>query len=484
VEDLRLTAPPPDADAAVEAPSPLPPPPPGPPDPRLPTWRAVLRLAGPTFLQQMLILSVSLSDRFLAGRFQAPTPVEHDAAQSAMTTAHYVYWVITSYIVLVSVGATALVGRFIGAGDREGASAAANQAVLLGAAVGLFGAAAGLLGMPALLELLQLRGAAARYAWDFLRPLLALLPFQVVEMACIASLAGAGDTRSGLKILGSVAVLNLSLAWLFFYGAGPLPALGLPGIALGTAVSHTLGCLAALVVLAWGRAGLRLRWRLLGPRWDLQGRLLRVSVPAALDSLSVAAAQLWFLSIVNRLGDVAGGASGIAIVWEGLGYYSGSAFATAAMALVSQNLGAGRPQQAARSGWTAFLLGGALMSLMGATFFTLAPVMFGLFCPGPDQAPIVEAGVPVLQLVAFAMPPLASCIIFTGALRGAGDRFVPVLFSWAGFLAVRIPLAYLLTGPAGLGLLGAWLAMFADILLRGGFFLARFAGGRWQRMRV
>jgi Na+-driven multidrug efflux pump len=82
------------------------------------------------------------------------------------------------------------------------------------------------------------------------------------------------------------------------------------------------------------------------------------------------------------------------------------------------------------------------------------------------------------------MPPLASCIIFTGALRGAGDRFVPVLFSWVGFLAVRIPLAYLLTGPAGLGLLGAWLAMFADILLRGGFFLARFAGGRWQRMRV
>jgi Na+-driven multidrug efflux pump len=91
----------------------------------------------------------------------------------------------------------------------------------------------------------------------------------------------------------------------------------------------------------------------------------------------------------------------------------------------------------------------------------------------------------VLRLVAFAMPMLAATIVFTGALRGAGDTRVPVLFTWVGFFAVRIPLAYLLTGPlVGLGLLGAWLAMFADLLVRGPFFVARFLGGRWQRMRV
>ena len=57
-------------------------------------------------------------------------------------------------------------------------------------------------------------------------------------------------------------------------------------------------------------------------------------------------------------------------------------------------------------------------------------------------------GVPVLRLIAFAMPALASTMIFTAALRGAGDTRVPVLFTWVGFLAFRIPLAYLLTGPA------------------------------------
>ena len=125
------------------------------------------------------------------------------------------------------------------------------------------------------------------------------------------------------------------------------------------------------------------------------------------------------------------------------------------------------------------------MTLMAALFFTLAYPMFRLFCPHPEQAPVVEVGVPVLRLVAFAMPALASTIVFTAALRGAGDTRVPVLFTWVGFLVVRIPLAYLLTAPAlGLGLFGAWLAMAADLWVRGAFFLARFAGGRWKRARV
>jgi putative MATE family efflux protein len=450
-----------------------------------PIWRSVLALAWPVLLQQYLILSVTLSDRFLAGRVVTHESGEALAAQAAQTTANYLAWFISSYIVMVSVGATALVGRLLGGGDRDKAVAATNQALLLAVGMGVLGTVAWLLAGPAVLRWMQLGGAAADFAEEYLRPLFLLLVFQVIETAGIACLAGAGDTRTGLWVLGGVAVINVPLAWAFFHGIGPVPALGFPGIALGTALSHTLGGLAVLIVLARGRAGLRLRWRLLAPRWDLIYRLLRVSIPAAADSLSVAVAQLWYMGIVNGLGDAASGAHGIAIGWEAMGFQSGAAFATSAMALVSQNLGAGRPDRAARSAWTAFALGGLLMALMGVIFYAFAPAMFALFCPRPEQAPIIDVGVPVLRLVAFAMPALASCIIFTGALRGAGDTRLPVLFTWVGFFALRIPLAYLLTGPAfGLGLLGAWLAMFADLLVRGVFFAARFAGGRWQRMWV
>jgi Na+-driven multidrug efflux pump len=133
---------------------------------------------------------------------------------------------------------------------------------------------------------------------------------------------------------------------------------------------------------------------------------------------------------------------------------------------------------------------------MGALFALLAEPMFRAFCPDPHLRPVIDTGAPVLRLVACAMPALASQIIFTSALRGAGDARVPVLFSWFGFLSVRIPLAYLLTaprvdlGPLGtipgydLGLFGAWVAMCADLWVRGTFFALRFAGGRWKRVEV
>jgi putative MATE family efflux protein len=302
--------------------------------------------------------------------------------------------------------------------------------------------------------------------------------------AGIACLAGAGDTKTGMCVLGGVALINVPLALAFCRGFGPIPALGFQGIATGTAVSQALGALAVLAVLWHGRAGLRLRVRHLRPRFDLLRRLVRVSVPAALDSLTMQAGYLCFLGIVNSLGEVASAAHGHALAWEGIGYMLGSAFGTAAVTVVGQRKGARRPDQAARGGWTAFGLGATVMSVMGAIFFTFAVPMLRLFCPRPEQQAIVETGVPVLRLVAFGMPALASCMILAAALRGAGDTRVPVLFTLAGFFVVRIPLALLLTGPLGMGLIGAWLAMFADLYVRGLFVLWRFASGRWKAVRV
>ena len=98
---------------------------------------------------------------------------------------------------------------------------------------------------------------------------------------------------------------------------------------------------------------------------------------------------------------------------------------------------------------------------------------------------MIAAGVPALRLVAFAMPAVAAVIIVTSALRGAGDTRVPVAITWAGFLLVRIPLAYWLTSlDVGLGLIGAWWAMFADLYLRAGLLLLRFASGKWKTIKV
>jgi putative MATE family efflux protein len=447
--------------------------------------RRVLALAWPVLALNSLVLLVELSDRFLVGNLAGVDAENARHMLAAVATAHYVAWFISSYTVLVSVGATALVARCVGAGDWSTATHSTHQALWLAALTGIAGSVIALANLDGFVRLLGLSGAAGHYAADYLRPMFWLLMARVVEMAGVACLIGAGDTRTGLWVQGGVAALNVPLAWTLCRGVGSWDGLGFVGVPLGTALSYFFGAVAVLVVLARGRAGLKLHWKLFRPNGSLMKRLLRVSIPAAADSLSLVAGQMWFLHIVNGLGSTAAAAHGIALAWEALGYLSGHAFGTAAMTLVGQNLGGRRPEFAARSGWTAFGLGCAVMTVMGILFFIMAPLLFAPFCRLPGQEIVIQTGVPALRLVAFAMPALASTMIFTAALRGAGDTRVPVLFTWIGFLVVRIPLAYLLTSPPfELGLFGAWLAMTADLFVRGGFFWWRFAGGKWKRAIV
>jgi len=429
-------------------------------DPSVPVWKRVLGLAWPALLQQMLHLTVNQTDRWLAGNALNLDPDKQLALQGAQTTCFYLAWVVSCYGVLASVGASALVSRLVGARDIRGANLAFHQSMILAVVLGLLGGLPGLVWLDPLLGALQLEGLSLEFARDYLSVTLTLLPFQLLLSTAVASLAGVGDTRTGLWILAGTTLVNLPLAWIGFRGVGNWQGLGFAGIAWGTGLSHALGTIAALALLWRGRSGLKVLPKLLKPDLPMLGRLLRVSLPAGADSLSLAAGQLLFLSVVNLLDDASKGAHGIALGWEALGYLSGAAFGVAATTLVGQNLGARQPAEATRCGLTAFAMGAVTMSLMGVLFL------------------------------------LASCIIFTSALRGAGDTRFPLLFTWVGFFVVRLPLAWWLSRETvqflglppfagwNLGLFGCWLAMQIDINLRGVLFLARFLGGKWRRVRV
>lgn len=457
--------------------------------------RRALALAGPAVGLQSLILLVSLTGRWLAGNATFAGD-DQLALQGAQTTCFYLSWMIASFGVLASAGATALVSRLVGAGDLANANRAMHQAVLVAAAVAVGGWIVGAAGLDPLLELLNLDGGAAGHAREFLRVMLLLLPFQLVSTTLVAALNGAGDTRTPLQIGIAATAANLPLAWIGFRGIGSWPGCGLAGIAWGAGLSQALGMCALAFLLARGRSGLRLDIRGLRPDRRLLRRLLRISLPAAAESAAMVGGQLVFLSVVNRLGDAARGAHGIALGWESLAEMFGMAFGVAASVMVGQNLGAGRAAAARRSGLIAFACGTGFMVAGGVIFHLFAVPLFEFYCPRPEQAPVVEAGVPVLRLVAFAMPGLAACHIFASGLRGAGDTRSVLLFTALGFFAVRLPLTFVACEPQialpggsslpglGLGLYGCWIAMICDLWFRGALFAWWFARGNWEKTPV
>lgn len=463
-------------------------------DPAIPPWRRALALAWPVAAQQGLGLVVGLSDRWIAGH-AGTAAAEQLALQAAQTTCFSLSWMVGAVGMLASVGVAAIVARETGRGSSAGPSAAVHQGLLIALVAGLVGAAAGWIGLDRLLAALQLDGAAGRLGGEYLAVTFSLLPISLVGSTAAAALAAAGDTRTPLRIALATTVVNLPLAWIGFHGLAGLPGLGFVGIAWGTGIAQALGTLAVLWCLARGRAGLWLTPAGFRPHRRLIGRILRISVPATIESMSMVAGQLLFLAAVNGLGDAARAGHGIALGWESVAETLGLACAVAAGPLVGQNLGAGRPDEARRCGLAAVGLAALGMSLAGVCLHVLAVPLFEFYCPGESQQPIVAAGVPVLRLAAFSMPALAACHVLGAALRGAGDTRFPLAATWLGFFLVRLPLTWWLSRSSlltpwgevpgwGWGLYGCWMAMQIDLWLRGALLLARFLGGRWQAVRV
>jgi putative MATE family efflux protein len=285
-----------------------------------------------------------------------------------------------------------------------------------------------------------------------------------------------------------VNAINVGLSWSLVRGFGAFRALGFPGIAVGTACGEGVGGLVVLAVLVRGRSGLSIRPRDLVPAWGEIRRILRISLPAAGESLTSILCQLWFLGLINRLGAIATAAHGVAIRCEALAFLTVTAFAVAASTLTGQYLGARRPDLAGCAARTAWGIGVLVLSAIGVLLYTQAEPMFALFLG--SRKPLVAAeGAPVLRVVAFALPALATINVLSGALRGAGDTRWPWLIVLAGYLLVRMPLTYWLTTPEGhgglgWGLFGAWVAMLADLSVRGGLVAARFLQGGWRTARV
>lgn len=455
------------------------------------TLRPVLRLTMPVLAEQVLHLLVGFTDMWLTGNL-----LTDDAYIAAMSLMMYTLWLIANLFAFVSLGATAMTARFVGAGDQPLANRVMNQSITAGVLWTALLMVGTLPLADAYIRYMGLSGLAASAARQYLLIELSVLPAVMVERVGIACLRGAGDTVSGLVVMGIVNVINMAASYSLAAGVGPFPRLGWQGIAIGTALGHCCGAAIILGLLIGGRAGFHLRLRAMWPDVELIRRLLRIGIPGGIDAVGVTVCHLLFLSVILRLGDVAAAAHGVAIQIEAIGFMPGAAFQIAAATMTGQYLGARDFVRARHSVLVSCAIAAVWMIAAGVMFYTWATPLTAFFLGGYESN-VLPLAVDILHVVAIAMLPLSIMMVLMGALRGAGDTRVPLAISLFGFLLVRIPLGiflaygnftipligYAATG-LGYGVVGAWYAMVADVTIRACLFSWRFFHGGWQHIEV
>jgi len=446
------------------------------------TSSALLWLATPVLGEQVLNLTVGLTDIYLAGTIGKEVT-------AALGLAITVAWLVGLSFSFVGAGATALVSRYTGQGDAATANHFSNQAI----------AASVLLGLGCLALAQALAAPLPRFlGWDETTTRIAVTYLRIDSLGYLlmsvsalgfACLRGTGDTRSPLYVMLIVNGVNIVVSVTLRFGLGPIPPLGYVGIATGTVIARTLGGLIVVALLLRGRSGLRLMAHELRFRAESCRRLFRIGLPAGVDGVLMWSANFGFVWVISQLGTGEAqsallAAHFVGIRVESLSYLPAWAWATAAATMVGQSLGAGRPDRARHSGHLAAFQGACMCTAMGVLYFVFAEQIFGLFNSSDDFSHVAQVGVPAMRMLACFQIPLALMIIYPNALRGAGDTRYPLLFTTLSMFGLRIPLAYLFGVVLNGGLTGAWIGMVSDMTMRALLNGIRFARGGWQHTRV
>ncbi|HHX20431.1 MAG TPA: MATE family efflux transporter, partial [Clostridiales bacterium] len=166
----------------------------------------------------------------------------------------------------------------------------------------------------------------------------------------------------------------------------------------------------------------------------------------------------------------------LAITAESLCYMPGYGIATAASTLVGQSIGAKDHRLARRYGYITVSFGCAVMTLTGILMYIACPLVFQMLTP-VKEVQVVAAQ--ILRIGLIAEPLYGVSMVASGALRGAEDTLVPSILNLLSMWVVRLGLALILVPLYGIH--GMWIAMAAELCVRGLLMLCRLMRSKYMR---
>jgi len=384
---------------------------------------------------------------------------------------------VFAILTVLHIGTSALLSRFVGAGQMFRASV--GLSTLLRFAL--------LLSLP--MMLLWYIVASNVYVWfgtapevialgeDYVQMLTWMLPFVFVKLVFVTALNASGDTKTPMKVKIASIILNVFLNYLFIFGNLGFPELGVLGAAVGTVIVNMLELIVYVV--------LYLRRKMpYTPAWyhsrSLLKRALKVGIPASFERTLTFSSFMLFTLVIAHYGTeiLAGYQIGLRV--EGLAFMPGIGFTIAAMALMGQGLGAKKPEQSRED---------VLLVLKYTVGFMFFLSFFMIFIPEKivwfftDDAQTIEEASLYLRIVGFSQIPLAFNFVLSGALRGAGDTKRTLKINLTSLWFVRIIPAFVLSWYFD-NILFVYLAMISDTFVKAIWLWRTFNKGEWQKIKV
>ncbi len=443
--------------------------------------RDVIIIAWPVLAELLLGSLFGMIDMMMLGRINDPAIAAASVAAVGIT--NQPVFIGLSLIQALSVGGTAMVARYLGAKQQERVEETVKHIIILNQL--LLALPLSLLAIIFTEPIMTFVGAKAdtlAIGTSYFRIIMVGFIFQGFTFALSAALRGAGDTKLPMKVNLRVNFLNVLGNAILIYGLFGFPKLGVTGAAISTAVSHVLASIILFRYILNGKSIIKINLKhAFRFNKDIIYNLIKIGVPASLEQMALRIGIFFFVKVVADLGTVTFAAHQICLSILGLSFQPGQAFGIAASSLVGRSLGAQEPNKAQEYARETRKIGSIISSFMAFIFFVFGPQIVGLYTKSPG---IIRSASMALKIIALVQPFQSSQFILAGGLRGAGDTVFPLFSTFIGVLGIRVVLSYILVTIMGYGLVGAWMAVFADQLVRWVLVYFRFQSGKWKYVTI
>lgn len=303
-------------------------------------------------------------------------------ALAATLNGNMVSFLLMAFIFGSGMSATILVGKAIGAGDAVEARRVMGTTIAAFSLIALLTALLGYLASPQILSLLGTPVGAADLALQYLRVVFLGLPSGLLLTLLMMGLRGSGDSLSPLWFTGLAVVLDVMLNPVLIIGLGPLPAMGIAGSAMATAVANVVALIAIVIWIYARDLPIRLReaeLRFLLPRLGLLGEIVGKGLPMGLQMIVMTVAAMSVLGLVNREG--VGTTAAYSVAQQLWGYVQMPAMAVAAgvSAMTAQAIGAGDADRARSIARAALLASMISTAILIAALLMLDKLLISIF---------------------------------------------------------------------------------------------------------
>ncbi len=438
------------------------------------TNKALRKLIGPLFMDQIFIIAVSLV---------ATMMLTHagEAAASAISLVDMINMLLMNVIIALATGGAVVVSQYIGRGEKENACTAASQLFTVNIAISACLALLVVLLNRPLLQLLYgsvtddtMAASITYFAISGLS-----YPFFAMYNAGAALFRSMGNGR--IPMTASIAMNLLSVLGsaigIFLLNAGVM------GVAISTLVARAAAA-AALTYLSQKRiydvhikSSDVFSWH-----GQMIRRILNVGVPNGVENGIFQLGRVLITSMISLFGTTQIVSTGVANSFMGLAVSFPGAINLAIVTVVGQCLGAGDYEQAAR--YTKRLVKTAYIGTACVCLaeLLLLPLALNLYALSAEAKQLTFTLVAIHNGFAALLWPVSFTLSFS--LRASGDVRFTMLVSIASMFIMRITCAYFLGIVFQMGVIGIWIAMGLDWATRSAFFIIRFRSGKWKNFKV